>query len=172
METSAEATASSDGPHKLLGLKANTAQTAIMSIVFAAWVLFAVILGILIARKRAAAQHRAETPDMEQRIDPLVLSARRTKCQHTRLNKNELDQIPVQIYHEYKQTDDEMACVICLDKFNGDSLVRPLSCNHVFHSDCIDKWLLKRSCRCPLCNADSRGAMNLPQRPSKAKLAN
>ncbi|KAJ2451296.1 hypothetical protein EV183_003705 [Coemansia sp. RSA 2336] len=172
METSTETTSSADAPHKLLGLKANTAQTAIMSIVFAAWVLFAVILGILIARKRAAAQHRAETPDMEQSIGSLVQSTRRTRCKHSTLNRNELDQIPVQVYHEYKQTDDEVACVICLDGFSDDSLVRPLSCNHVFHSYCIDKWLLKRSCRCPLCNADSRGAMKLPQRPSKAKLAN
>ncbi|KAJ2666206.1 hypothetical protein IW148_001135 [Coemansia sp. RSA 1199] len=157
-----------------------------MAVVFAAWVVFAVILGILIARKRAAARHRASNPDIEQIVvvPNNSRSTRRTggHLKHT-LNSDELDLIPVVQYgdlvHGIQTIDinekivptDSPVCAICLDSFVEQSLVRSLACAHVFHSECIDKWLLKRSCRCPLCNADTRGIMNIPQQPSAAKLA-
>ncbi|KXS15841.1 hypothetical protein M427DRAFT_32015 [Gonapodya prolifera JEL478] len=46
-------------------------------------------------------------------------------------------------------------CPVCLDPFvPGVSMVRTLPCNHVFHSDCIDRWLLERACVCPICRLD------------------
>ncbi|KAJ1941131.1 hypothetical protein GGF37_003688, partial [Kickxella alabastrina] len=54
--------------------------------------------------------------------------------------------------------------------FSADNEVRKLACKHIFHAGCIDKWLLRRSCRCPLCNADTRGLLGLPQLPSSVKL--
>ncbi|KAI8321398.1 hypothetical protein GQ54DRAFT_248602, partial [Martensiomyces pterosporus] len=62
-------------------------------------------------------------------------------------------------------------CAVCFEALLPETQVRRLACSHVFHPDCIDKWLLRRSSRCPLCNADTRGLLGLPQRPSKAKLA-
>ncbi|KAJ2503339.1 hypothetical protein GGH96_000360 [Coemansia sp. RSA 1972] len=156
-----------------------------MAVVFAAWVVFAAILGILIARKRAAARHRASNPDIEQIVivPSNSRSTRRTggHLKHT-LNSDELDLIPVvqygELVHDIQTLDinekimptDSPVCAICLDLFVEQSLVRSLACAHVFHSECIDKWLLKRSCRCPLCNSDTRG-INIPQQPSAAKLA-
>ncbi|KAH7687005.1 putative E3 ubiquitin ligase protein [Dioscorea alata] len=44
-------------------------------------------------------------------------------------------------------------CVICLLNFeDGDSLVS-LSCEHLYHCDCIRKWLLTNKA-CPICNAE------------------
>ncbi|KAJ0025261.1 hypothetical protein Pint_08120 [Pistacia integerrima] len=44
----------------------------------------------------------------------------------------------------------EIECVICFEKFdNGEEITR-LPCYHLFHGDCISKWL-QRSITCPLC---------------------
>ena len=43
--------------------------------------------------------------------------------------------------------------VICLDTFGDRRDVRGLPCYHVFHSDCLQVWFLKRKFTCPLCKA-------------------
>lgn len=56
-------------------------------------------------------------------------------------------------------------CAICLDSFDAGVNVRTLSCNHVFHVDCIDPWLLDHH-NCPLCKDDiiaPRADLVLPQ---------
>ena len=44
-------------------------------------------------------------------------------------------------------------CAICLDELKEGVNVRTLSCNHVFHVDCIDPWLMEHH-NCPLCKDD------------------
>jgi len=46
---------------------------------------------------------------------------------------------------------DALACAICLEEVEDEQLVSELPCTHVYHSDCIRKWL-KRRMTCPLCN--------------------
>ena len=42
------------------------------------------------------------------------------------------------VVNEFNLTD----CVICMDKFeNGDNVRQLPSCRHIFHPDCIIKWL-------------------------------
>lgn len=41
-------------------------------------------------------------------------------------------------------------CVICLDKMECKNNLKKLSCNHVFHDECIEKCL-EVSNRCPTC---------------------
>ncbi|PIG82353.1 RING finger protein [Aspergillus arachidicola] len=43
-------------------------------------------------------------------------------------------------------------CAICMDSFEGETYIRPLTCGHIFHSSCVDPWLTKRRASCPLCN--------------------
>ena len=46
-------------------------------------------------------------------------------------------------------------CSLCLDAYNTGELVRSLPCNHLYHAECIDQWLLVRQRNqprsCPLC---------------------
>jgi hypothetical protein len=42
-------------------------------------------------------------------------------------------------------------CSICFDDFKEENIVRQIKCNHLFHKDCIDPWLLKESYQCPVC---------------------
>lgn len=43
-------------------------------------------------------------------------------------------------------------CPICLDDFeSNESQVRELPCQHIFHADCIDTFLISNSSLCPMC---------------------
>ncbi|WBW71341.1 ubiquitin-protein ligase E3 [Schizosaccharomyces osmophilus] len=45
-------------------------------------------------------------------------------------------------------------CLVCLSDYEqGDECRRLLSCDHFFHRECIDKWLLSSQNSCPLCRA-------------------
>uniref|UniRef100_T1JPH6 RING-type domain-containing protein n=1 Tax=Strigamia maritima TaxID=126957 RepID=T1JPH6_STRMM len=44
-------------------------------------------------------------------------------------------------------------CVICLEEEKIGQRVKDLPCSHVFHSKCIDTWLVKNY-SCPLCRKD------------------
>ena len=48
-------------------------------------------------------------------------------------------------------------CSICIEKLNGKEIVK-LSCNHIFHKDCIEKYILinnEKSFKCPLCRENN-----------------
>jgi len=53
-----------------------------------------------------------------------------------------------------KAEENEMkSCCICMDAFKSTDEVRTLPCMHIFHTNCIDKWLL-RNRTCPICKFD------------------
>ncbi|KAJ2219394.1 F-BAR and double SH3 domains protein 2 [Coemansia sp. RSA 485] len=49
---------------------------------------------------------------------------------------------------------EDPSCVVCLEEYNVDDVVRVLPCGHVFHNDCICPWLLRPKTKfheCPIC---------------------
>ncbi|XP_071630599.1 uncharacterized protein [Temnothorax longispinosus] len=44
-------------------------------------------------------------------------------------------------------------CTICLSEFEDCERVRRLPCMHLFHIDCVDRWLCTNK-RCPICRVD------------------
>ena len=45
----------------------------------------------------------------------------------------------------------DLFCPICQNAIKTNTeIIRELGCSHVFHLDCIDKWLLMKN-QCPLC---------------------
>ncbi|KAL6626864.1 hypothetical protein ACP70R_030590 [Stipagrostis hirtigluma subsp. patula] len=48
---------------------------------------------------------------------------------------------------------EDAVCCICLSKFSNNEDLRELPCAHVFHMECIDKWL-QINALCPLCKAE------------------
>lgn len=42
-------------------------------------------------------------------------------------------------------------CMICMEDFQDDDVIRILYCEHYFHKECIDPWLKEKSARCPYC---------------------
>lgn len=59
------------------------------------------------------------------------------------LTKNKIEDISNLSYKE---------CIICLDTFIKDEIVITLSCSHIFHSPCLEKWI-SQSTTCPLCRS-------------------
>ena len=50
----------------------------------------------------------------------------------------------------------QSTCPICLDDFvTGETTIRELPCNHIFHPECIDPFLRDNSSLCPLCKKSS-----------------
>lgn len=45
-------------------------------------------------------------------------------------------------------------CSVCLDVLDPENDVRVLTCEHVFHDECITRWLTTRRGLCPLCKRD------------------
>jgi hypothetical protein len=62
--------------------------------------------------------------------------------------KQLLMELPIKPYEGEGDADD--VCAICLEQFEIKEEVRVLRCNHFFHVDCIDPWLLNKA-NCPLC---------------------
>ncbi|KAF2660536.1 hypothetical protein K491DRAFT_62360 [Lophiostoma macrostomum CBS 122681] len=52
--------------------------------------------------------------------------------------------------------DQGLGCSICTDDFEKGQDIRVLPCNHKFHPECVDPWLLNVSGTCPLCRVDLR----------------
>ncbi|KAG8387155.1 hypothetical protein BUALT_Bualt03G0223800 [Buddleja alternifolia] len=42
-------------------------------------------------------------------------------------------------------------CSICLTEFNPKAEINRLSCGHIFHKSCLEKWLKFWNATCPLC---------------------
>lgn len=55
------------------------------------------------------------------------------------------------------EQDLEGSCSICQDRMVREENIRKLnSCQHEFHVECIDNWLLNNSVLCPVCRHDIR----------------
>ena len=63
--------------------------------------------------------------------------------------QEELDKIQISEFSDIKT--DEKQCSICLDDFEPSSKIRLINCKHLFHSECLDTWLLQHDYKCPHC---------------------
>ncbi|KAF9870116.1 hypothetical protein CkaCkLH20_12350 [Colletotrichum karsti] len=52
--------------------------------------------------------------------------------------------------------EENLGCSICTEDFTVGEDVRVLPCNHKFHPNCVDPWLVNVSGTCPLCRLDLR----------------
>lgn len=70
------------------------------------------------------------------------------------LNEDLLNKIQVRyVYGE------QGACSICLDEIKNEH-AKELPCKHLFHTHCIDNWLLNEKVTCPMCRIDMREHIN------------
>ena len=68
------------------------------------------------------------------------------------LSIEKINKIPLKPFHK-ALFDDNLDCIICMEKFEESEQVKQLKCGHIFHGDCIDKWLEKEK-KCPFCKSE------------------
>ncbi|KAH7647869.1 membrane associated with a RING finger [Cryptosporidium bovis] len=95
-------------------------------------------------------------------VFPSMVSSEYSENKFKAYTINKLENLPVKAYSEWKNIKErdrcngkkhavlQDNCIICLNDFSNEDLTRCLPCDHVFHEDCIDLWLL-RNAVCPLC---------------------
>ncbi|XP_075809765.1 E3 ubiquitin-protein ligase RNF133 isoform X2 [Microtus pennsylvanicus] len=80
----------------------------------------------------------------------------------TRELKKAFGQLQIRVL---KEGDEEVhpnadSCVICFESYKPNDTVRILTCNHFFHKNCIDPWILAHG-TCPMCKCDILKALGI-----------
>ena len=57
------------------------------------------------------------------------------------------------LYEPEEGSNEVVECAVCLCKIEEGEEVRELRCGHMFHRDCLDRWLGHRNGTCPLCRS-------------------
>jgi hypothetical protein len=68
------------------------------------------------------------------------------------MSKDKIKEIPLKPYHK-ALFEDNCQCIICMENFSENELVKQLPCGHIFHGDCIDHWLSQQK-NCRFCKAE------------------
>ncbi|KAG1361931.1 putative RING-H2 finger protein ATL72 [Cocos nucifera] len=79
----------------------------------------------------------------------------------------QIQAIPVLIYVDLPSCSstrpEAEICPVCLGDYAAGEEVRVLpKCGHMFHKDCIDRWLISRSSSCPICRAPAIKQLGVP----------
>jgi hypothetical protein len=53
---------------------------------------------------------------------------------------------------------EEEKCAVCFNEFENDERLRRLPCEHIYHLNCVDTWLVQNS-HCPVCKLDVNQAL-------------
>ncbi|XP_021725412.1 E3 ubiquitin-protein ligase ATL6-like [Chenopodium quinoa] len=73
------------------------------------------------------------------------------------LDRSVIDTFPTFLYSDVKELKigkGSLECAVCLNEFEKDETLRLLpKCDHVFHPECIDAWLIAHT-TCPVCRAE------------------
>merc|ERR1719158_622521 len=57
----------------------------------------------------------------------------------------------------------ESECPVCLEKFAVGDMATKLPCGHLFHGECVGKWLREHDNRCPVCRHELQAATSLQE---------
>jgi hypothetical protein len=70
------------------------------------------------------------------------------------LTDDEFNSLESVVFSTIKETAKSLSCAICMCDYEDDETVLKLpNCEHLFHKECIGKWLKESSTKCPVCKA-------------------
>lgn len=134
-----------------------------MAIVMVLLVTVFFILGFLSVYTRQCAQER-----FRARLDLGFEVGAGTETHNRGLDPDVIETFPAFLYSAVKGLKigkGSLECAVCLSEFEDSETLRLIpKCDHVFHRDCIDAWLVSHS-TCPVCRA------NLVPKPGEPTLA-
>ncbi|KAK7309970.1 hypothetical protein RJT34_07135 [Clitoria ternatea] len=59
-------------------------------------------------------------------------------------------------HYESTPGSEDVDCAVCLCKIEDEEEIRVLRCEHVFHRNCLDRWVSFKVATCPLCREQVR----------------
>ena len=69
------------------------------------------------------------------------------------LSEEQFDNLDKECYEELGEGHDNK-CLICIDDFIEEDNIVKTKCCHLFHYDCLKKWLCYESNKCPVCRIE------------------
>ncbi|KAK4360774.1 hypothetical protein RND71_019726 [Anisodus tanguticus] len=76
------------------------------------------------------------------------------------MSHEDIEKLPSYAFQSKDKGTSPIECAVCLDNLKVGEKCRLLPlCNHSFHAECIDLWLLKTSI-CPICRATAGGSIS------------
>ncbi|CAD8053924.1 unnamed protein product [Paramecium sonneborni] len=98
--------------------------------------------------KRQRDKQTPATPNIDNDIKEKDLEVQTYKVEHKQQYDDEL-----QIISNNQLQEGQDNCGICLESLKTTKIIRKTPCSHIFHGNCIEKWLQKNS-YCPFCRFD------------------
>lgn len=115
------------------------------------------LIGIIGLICYASARAQAQNESHNQSID--LFSIAIIPQPRTGLDGPTIESYPKTVLGEScRLPNDDATCAICLSGYKPKESLRTIpECNHYFHSECIDKWLMLNA-TCPMCRNTSEGS--------------
>ena len=82
------------------------------------------------------------TNNLYDNFEDVKVTLKQKELQPSLLQYNHLNQ---------EQKNIQNKCSICQEEYNNEDNIRKLKCDHIFHINCIDVWLLEYNYKCPIC---------------------
>ncbi|KAJ7948398.1 RING-H2 finger protein [Quillaja saponaria] len=95
-----------------------------------------------------------------------VAQSRSSEPPKSGLDPTVIEALPTFLFKKQNNNsqDDMIECAVCLSVLENEEMVRELpNCKHIFHVDCIDKWLESQS-TCPICRTEAEPRLELEPR--------
>uniref|UniRef100_A0A7N2MSJ7 RING-type domain-containing protein n=1 Tax=Quercus lobata TaxID=97700 RepID=A0A7N2MSJ7_QUELO len=61
------------------------------------------------------------------------------------------EELSINLYKRKPGTREEVECAVCMCEIEEGEEIRQLTCDHLFHRVCLDRWLGYKRLTCPLC---------------------
>ncbi|GAB4855111.1 hypothetical protein Ancab_023694 [Ancistrocladus abbreviatus] len=100
-------------------------------------VIFYTCARCFLSRRPRQHGHQAQRP--ERGLDPTAMAF-----------------LPTFVFKEWGDCnqEDPTKCAVCLSMLEQEDMARLLpNCNHIFHAQCIEDWLIRSQSTCPICRA-------------------
>jgi DNA mismatch repair ATPase MutL len=73
------------------------------------------------------------------------------------ISKNDFEELKtIMLTNENIKEYEDKSCIVCLEQYKVKDKLKILSCEHIFHENCIYQWLCKEKISCPICRKDIR----------------
>ncbi|CAN4105029.1 unnamed protein product [Withania somnifera] len=113
------------------------------------------VVTLLHVYARCVLRRRARRRAALQRIGIITSTAQQVEPPKTGLDASIIASLPVFVFKKNNYQNNLIECTVCLNVFEDGEMARTLpNCKHIFHVECIDKWLGSHS-TCPICRTEA-----------------